>query len=81
MSDYEAPLMKKKSFIRANEGSLVSFNYSDIDEGTGYVDFYGGGVYASGAVTYSLQKSTFQTEGGSVVEVAYNCTRIKRFRF
>lgn len=36
-----ADLMKKKSFIRGGEGSVASYNWTDIGEGTGMVNFYG----------------------------------------
>lgn len=41
MSDYEAPQMKKKTFIRSSEASLSIYNFQDIVNGLGMAVYYG----------------------------------------
>jgi hypothetical protein len=61
-----APLMEKKSFLTSSEGAIASYNWVDIQSGSGYSKFYGfvtrdnTTLYtkASSSMIYSEKKET-----------------------
>lgn len=55
------------TFDIPGEGNIVSYDWTDLAEGTGIVVLYGGGLATSGAVSYRLDKNTFDPwhEGAS----------------
>lgn len=50
--------MDKKSFIRSGEGSIASYDYVDIDDGAGYVVYYGCHVKDDNTTDYILTRET-----------------------
>jgi hypothetical protein len=54
------PLMKKKSFIRTGEGSITSYNWDDMMDGTGTLVFYPIINRDSGGAKYVLNKNPFR---------------------
>ena len=44
--------MNKKSFIKTGEAAVATYEYTDIANGTGIVEFLGGGMSISGAAHF-----------------------------
>ena len=54
---YDAKLMPARTFVRSGEGSIASYDWVDIAEGSGKVLFYGCADSISGATAYNLMTS------------------------
>jgi hypothetical protein len=77
LSDYEAPLMRKKTFLRTSEGAIASFSWDDVDEGIGYINYLAGQVNMSGAAGYALLKDEFNPFAENVdTQYEGNCIRV-----
>jgi hypothetical protein len=65
----EAPLMEKKSFIKEGEPTIASYDWTDIADGTGVIEFYGGGI-ADNTPTFKFlfDSRVFRTTG--IIEFA-----------
>lgn len=50
------PKLSKRTFLRSGEGSLTSYDWVDISDGTGYVKFYGYNSISSTGTTYHLTR-------------------------
>jgi hypothetical protein len=48
------PYMQKKTFVRTGEGQIASYNWTDVADGSGYVDFYGFGLTETTNKYYAL---------------------------
>jgi len=64
---YEASIMKKKSFVTSSEPSIATYNFIDIAEGTGVIEYCGTAVCTSDT-TYSYilttNKNYYSARGG-----------------
>lgn len=61
MAKYEPPLMRKKIYVRSKENILASYNYTDVVEGSGAVDFYLGTTNSSAGIKYIMDSNVFKT--------------------
>jgi len=60
--------MIPKKFLKSGEGAVASYNWTDIAEGTGLVQFYGGASGLEGDRIYIMHQDPFYTtekNGGS----------------
>jgi hypothetical protein len=62
----EAPLMEKKSFIKEGEPTLASYDWTDVADGTGYIEFDGFAVTDSVATTRHLSSRPLGSNGTSI---------------
>ena len=69
--------MQKKSFLRSSEGSIASYNYTDVAEGTGVISFYGTATKDQTTLSYLLvgnivSANNVYTEGTSSTAGSFN---------
>lgn len=57
-----AALMKPKSFVRSNEGSLTTYDYKDVADGTGVIVFNAGQCYTGSTSAFILDGNTFYSD-------------------
>lgn len=61
-----API-QSKSFIKSSEGSLASYDWTDLGEGTGIVELYGFTNDAAGTLGYILDKNAMELSQEGIV--------------
>lgn len=58
------PFLRKKSFIKSGEGTIATYDWTDIADGTGFGTFYLTQEWDGSATTYGLVADTNGTENG-----------------